>query len=83
MSNCLNCGRDLRQANAVIDAIGTLTENDRTLLTLAADFCGRAVELTVSDGVRGWSYHKVASTLREALEACVAARDQYDKERTQ
>lgn len=80
----LQLERDLRQANAVIDAINTLTENRRTSIEIRpSDF--DTITVRVKDNVRTWcgeAWRGMAfgDTLREALERCIAARDQHDRE---
>lgn len=71
--------RELAQANAVIDAINTLTENGETTLEIETHRSGRS-HVTAHDRERDESPYGNGDTLREALEACVAARDQHDKE---
>lgn len=78
MDNVLR--NDLAQANAVIDAINTLLENggDVGILVLSSD---DGISVTARVHGKDSSCHAHDVTLREALEACVAARDQHDKER--
>ena len=71
--------RELRQANAVIDAINTLTENRRTIVEICpSDF--DTITVRIKDNTRAWCGKAFGDTLREALEACVEARDQHDRE---
>lgn len=72
--------RDLQQANAVIDAINTLLENggDVGILVLSSD---DGISVTARVHGKDSSCHAHDVTLREALAACVAARDQHDRER--
>lgn len=72
--------RELKQANAVIDAINTLMENGRTEVMIGTYPHGRAFGLAVDDAARKWHYYEEADTLRDALERCVTARDQQDRE---
>ena len=68
----------LAQANAVLDAIETLTEKRSTAVTIAQAAAGR-VEVYLRN--REWTCFLYGDTLCEALEACVKARDQFDNER--
>ena len=70
----------LAQANAVVDAITTLMENGRTTVSIGpgVDY---NIKVVTNDKARGFSWARYSNTLREALEACVATRDQYDREK--
>jgi hypothetical protein len=68
--------RELKQAYVVIDAINTLTTRDRSTVLLG--FHGGLAFVSLSEA--GWGIMTEADTLREALESCVAARNQHDKE---
>lgn len=70
---------DLAQANAVRDAIATLTENKQTTISIRDSHDG-CIHALVSDRKRDHVWNVREDTLREALAACVAARDEHDKE---
>ena len=73
--------RELQQSNAVVDAIGTLTENAKAAIRIAHMNDETAMVFVWSvDARRQWSHVSDAGTLREALEQCVKARDEFDKE---
>jgi hypothetical protein len=64
--------RELAQAYVVSDAINTLLENSPGVTIGAINGMSQVYTLGT---------YCEADTLREALEACVEARDQHDKER--
>ena len=73
---------DLRQANAVIDAIETLLENGRATMSIGkSEAMGLVmVVVNVKDDNREWSGNVIGASLRDALVECLIARDQHDKE---
>lgn len=72
----------LKQANAVSDVIATLIGNGTTSISIhKVTVQGGEIAVNIDDNNTGpFSTTVHRDTLREALEACVKARDEFDKE---
>ena len=73
--------RELKQANAVSDAIATLIGNGTTSISIyKVTVQGGEIAVNIDDNTGPFSTTVHRDTLREALEACVKARNKHDKD---